>query len=115
MREVDVAFVGLEEVAFVEELDREALRLRRHQKLVIRKQRRLSGPEIGKDGPCLLYARIGRMANLITVSAPTGLARLIETAPANVIEPTMIETAEPSIFQSPVAQISATMRAVETE
>jgi hypothetical protein len=60
-------------------------------------------------------AEIGRMANLIAVSAATGLTRLIETATVNVVEPAVIETAQAAIFKTPITEIRPSVRAVKPE
>jgi hypothetical protein len=54
------------------------------------------------------------MANIVPVLTAARFSGLFQTAPVNVVEPTMIEAPKPAVFDSPVAQIGSPVRTVDT-
>src|SRR5438094_380759 len=114
MNGIDVAFVGLQIIALVENLAYVKMIGRRIEKIIIGDERRLSRSHVGEDRPRDFFARIGAMANLVAMLAATGLAGLFETTSVNIVEPAVIETAQTAVFDPPIAKIRAAMRAVQT-
>src|SRR6185503_6364958 len=103
MRDVEAAFVHLQVIRFVKQLVRIGPRRRRHQKLIVGKQRRLPRPHVRKYAPRLLMTLIRRMPDLIPMLTAAGLPWLIQAFPRRVEQPTMIDTTQPAVFHPPVA------------
>src|SRR5262249_27206895 len=74
-----------------------------------------SWSHVREDDSCSFLTRIGKVLYRIPVLAATGLPRLLETAAADIIEPTVIEAAQSAIFDSPVAQVCSSVRAVNSQ
>jgi hypothetical protein len=55
------------------------------------------------------------MADLISVFASARFSRLLENLAANVVKPTMIETAESAIFDPPITEIRPPVGAMEPQ
>src|SRR5262245_45217947 len=112
MTRIQVAFIGLEIVAFVKIFSDQPVSRRRIERFVRRQKGRFSGTHVGKDESGHLLARISGMMNLMSKLFVCRLARLFQTISMNVIEPTVIEAAKSAVFHSAIAQIGATMRTV---
>jgi hypothetical protein len=85
------------------------------KKFVVGKERRRAGSHIRKNHSSSLLTRIRGMANKISVLAPAGFAGLFETVPMNVVEPTVVKTPEPAVFDPAVAQVGPSVRAVNSQ
>ena len=55
------------------------------------------------------------MTNRTPMLATAGLPRLLQTAACDIIEPTVIKAPESPILDSPVAEIRAAVRAMQSE
>jgi hypothetical protein len=55
------------------------------------------------------------MTDLIPVCASSGLTGLFDNPAANIIEPAVINTSEPTVFDPPIAEIGSAMGAVQTQ
>src|ERR1051325_11603713 len=55
------------------------------------------------------------MADAVSVFAAIGLARLLETAAVNVVEPAVVAATQPAVLDAAVAQIGAAVRAVNAQ
>jgi hypothetical protein len=55
------------------------------------------------------------MVDLVSKVLARRLTGLLQTISMNVIEPTVIETAESAVLNSAIAQIGATMRTVQSQ
>ena len=55
------------------------------------------------------------MANRTPMFAASRLARLLQTPAVNIVEPTVIETAQATVFDSPKTEICAAMGAVNAQ
>src|SRR5262249_55474165 len=115
VRWVDVALVALQIVAVVVVLVDEEAFLWTVEKPVVGEQRRLAGTQVGEDDAGLLLAGIGEMADALVKGAADRFTGLLETPPAAVVEPAVVETAQPAVLQSAIAQISPAVRAVQAE
>jgi hypothetical protein len=115
MDRIDIAFVGLKIIALVVVLDSEDVIFPCGEKLVVGKKRRTAGTQVGEDHTRGLAKRIGGMANLIFMLASPGFAWLVQTAAADIVEPSMIDAPETAVLQAAVAQIGAAVRAVEAK
>ena len=78
---------------------------RRGEEFVIGQQRRLSRTHVRDNDSTRLLARISEMADFMPISSSTQFTGLFENLTANVVEPTMVNTSEPAIFDSPVTEI----------
>src|SRR5207237_8350043 len=85
------------------------------EELVGGELRRLAGAQVGEDDAGRFVAWIGPLADTLVEAAAGRFAGLLEAAPTDVVEPAVIEAAEPAILDSSVAQVGAAMRAVQTE
>jgi hypothetical protein len=55
------------------------------------------------------------VTDLIPVCASSGLAGLFDNPAANIIEPAVINTSEPAVFDPPIAEIGSAMGAMQTQ
>jgi hypothetical protein len=55
------------------------------------------------------------MTDLVPVRASSRLAGLFDDPPAHIVEPAVINTSEPAVFNPPVAEIRSAMGAVQTQ
>src|SRR5215510_6523211 len=115
MNRIDIALVGLEVIALVKDLFNADMARGGFEKLIVGKQRRLSWSHIREDDSCSFLTRIGKVLYRIPMLAATGLAGLLQTAAANIVEPTMIEATQSAVFDSPVAQVCSSVRAVNSQ
>src|SRR5262245_19801299 len=115
MNRIDVALVGLEVIALMKNLFSAHIVRGCSEKIIVGKQRGLSWSHVREDDSCSLLTRIGKVLYRIAVLAATGLAGLLETASGDIVEPTMIEAAQSAIFDSPVAQVCSSVRAVNSQ
>src|SRR5262245_53213960 len=112
MNRIDVALVGLEVIALMKNLFSAHIVRGCSEKIIVGKQRGLSRFHVREDDSCSFLTRIGKVLYRIAVLAASGLAGLLETAAADIIKPTMIEAAQSPVFDSPVAQVCYSVRAV---
>ena len=112
---VDVPLVPLEVVARRQRLGREHRLLRRREELVRGEQRRLARPEVREDEPSRLGARVRRMPDLLLERAALRLAGLVDARPAHVVEPSVVEAAQPAVLDAPVAEIGGAVGAVQPQ
>src|SRR5262249_55628250 len=115
MNRIDIALVRLEVIALVKDLFNADMARGGFKKIIVGKQRQLSWSHIREDDSCSFLTRIGKVLYRIPVLAATGLAGLLETAAADIIKPTMIEAAQSPVFDSPVAQVCSSVRAVNSQ
>ena len=109
---IDVPLVGLEVIALVKDLFNADMLSGCFEKIIVGKQRRCSWSHISEDDSSSLLTRIGKLPDRIPVLAATGFPGLLQAPAANIVEPTMIETTQPAIFDSSVAQVCSSVRAV---
>src|SRR5918993_689064 len=55
------------------------------------------------------------MTDLVPVRASSRFARLFDDAAANIIEPTMINAPEPTVFHAAITQIGSAMRTMQSQ
>src|SRR5207249_8476356 len=115
MNRVYVSLMGLQVIALMKDLSDVDMVWRRFEKFIIRKQRSLTRSHVGENHSSRLPAGISEMANMVPMFTPARLSRLLQTSPFNVVEPTMIKTAEPAILDSPVAEVRSSVRAVNPQ
>jgi hypothetical protein len=113
--EIDIAFVPLQPVAVVEQLDREHLLVRQRQELIVGKERRLARAHVRLDHARPLDAWIRRVPDPFTKRAARRFAGLFEAAAARVVQPTMVDAAQAAVFDAAVAQIGAAMGAMQPD
>ena len=85
------------------------------EKVIIRQQRRLARSHVGEDRAALFNTRVSSLANRVAMFAAARLARLFQAAPFNIVKPAMIETAEPAVFDTSIAEIGAAVRAMKSQ
>jgi hypothetical protein len=85
------------------------------KQLVVRKERRLAGTEVSEHDARRLVAGVGALPNPFGEMAARRLARLFQTPPLHVVEPTVIDTSKAAIFQASIAEIRSAVGAVETQ
>ena len=112
---VYVSLIGLQVIALVKNLRDVDMIWRHFEKFIIRKQRRLARSHVSENHSSCLLAGISGMANIVPMFTAAGLPRLFQTVAGNVVEPTMIKTAEPAILDSPVAEVRSSVRAVNPQ
>ena len=115
MRRIDIAFEGLQPVAVEDAFLQMPMGGVRLEELVVRKQRRLAAAHIGEDQPAALDARVSWMANLVLVTAVRRLRRHLQAAAVHIIEPAVVEAAQPAVLDAPVTQVRAAVRAQEAK
>src|SRR5437870_1291456 len=111
---IDVPFVPLLVVAFLKIFANRPMLIRRRKRFVSGKKRWLAWSHIDEDQSRCLLAGVGEMAHGVILAA-VGLAWLLQTASLNIIEPTVIETAQTPIFYSTITQVSPTVRTVKPQ
>src|SRR5438067_11727294 len=102
---INVSLVALQVVAIMENLYNRSVFFRRGEEFVIGQQRQLSKTHVHDNDSTRLLAKISEIADFMPISSSTRFTGLFENLAANVVEPTMINTSEPAIFDSPVTQI----------
>ena len=115
MHGIDVAFVGLQVIAFVKNLGNGSLRLGNRQKIVIGHQRRLAWSHVSKDNAARFPARIGRMPNRIAARAAARLSGHFQNPAANIIKPSVIEASQSAVLDPAVTQVGAAVGTVKTQ
>src|SRR5918993_67167 len=115
MHRIDITFITLQIIAVVQNLWNCAVLCRHGKKFIVRHERRLAWPHIREDHTAGLSAGMRPMTDLIPVRASSGLARLFDDAAANIIEPAVINTSEPAIFDPPIAEIGSAMGAMQAQ
>jgi hypothetical protein len=115
MNRIDIALVGLQVVALVKDFFNTNLVCRCSEKIIVGKQRRLSWSHVREDDSRSFLTRIGKVLYRIPMLAAAGLPGLLQTAAADIVEPTMIEAAQSAIFGSPVAQVCSSVGAVNAQ
>jgi hypothetical protein len=110
-----VAFVRLQIIAVMENFINVQMIGRRVKKLILRKQRSPPGPEISENHSACFLAGIGGVPDRIPMLAPARLSRLLQAAPRDIIEPTMVETSKPAVLNAPVTQVGSSMGAVNPQ
>ncbi len=115
MNWIYVALVGLQITALMKDLCDVEMIGRRFEKFIIRKQRGLAGSHVGENHSSCFLAGICWMANRVPVLSAPRLSRLLQTATFNIIEPAVIETSQPAILNSPVAEICSSVGAVDPQ
>src|SRR5262249_15950934 len=115
MNRIDVALVGLEVIALMKNLLSGKIGRGCSEKIIVGKQRGLSRFHVREDDSCSFLTRIGKVLYRIAVLAATGLAGLLQTAAADIIKPTMIQAAQSAVFDSPIAQVCSSVRAVNSQ
>src|SRR5436309_16089676 len=109
---IDVAFVALQVIAVLEALAVHAVVIGRQQEFVVGEQWRSTRPQISKDHAAALSTGIGGVADLFMEGAARGLTGLLQTMPMDVVQPTVIDAAQATVFQPAIAQVNSTMRAM---
>ena len=112
---IDVALVGLQVIALVINFVNAEVAWRLIQKFIIGQQRRFARSHVSENYAALFLARIGEMTDRIAIGATARFARLLQTAAANIVEPTMVETTQPAVLDAAITQVRATMGAMQTE
>ena len=112
---VYVALVALQVVAGGEDLGRKDGLHRSRQELVGGDQRRLAGAHVGEDEVACFHARVGGVPDLLLESAALRLAGLFEAVAVDVVQPAVVQAAQPAVLDAPVAQVGGAVRAVDTE
>ncbi len=115
MRGVDLAFQRLQPVAVEERAREQPVLLAVVEELVVGQERRIVRAQVREDQAAALFARVGEMAHLVFIRALGRLGRHLEHAARDVVEPAVVETAQTAVFDAPVAEIGAAMRAQEAE
>src|SRR5262249_39724564 len=115
MNRIDIALVGLQVVALVKDFFNTDVVCRCSEKIIVGKQRRLSWSHVREDDSRSFLTRIGKVVYRIPMLAAAGLPGLLQTAAADIIKPTMIQTAQSAVFDSPVAQVRSSVRAVNSQ
>src|SRR5262245_58713435 len=98
-----------------EYLHRRAIFRGHGEEFVVRQQGRITGSHVGKNNSTCFLTWIGEMTNFIPIRAAARLAGLFDNAAADIVEPTMIKTAQPAVFDAPVTQVGAAVRAVQPD
>ncbi len=115
MHRIDVALVGLQVIALVINFVNAEVAWRLIQKFIIGQQRRFARSHVSENNAALFLARISEMTDRIAIGATARFARLLQAAAANIVEPTMVETTQPAVFDAAITQIGAAMGAMQTE
>ena len=115
VEDVDVALVALEVVALAVELGGRHLIVRHRQPVVGRKERRLARAHVREDDPALFAARVGGLTDGVAVLPAVGFSRLVQASPFDVVEPAVIDAAEAAVLQAAIAQVRATVGAVDAQ
>jgi hypothetical protein len=85
------------------------------KKIIVGKQRRFSRSQVSENSSTSLLARIGELTDRIPVLAAAGLPRLLQAPAADIVQPTMIETAQSAVLDSSVAQVCPSVRAMDPQ
>src|SRR5712692_368339 len=115
MCRVDVPFGSLEIVAVLKELANKQTVFGGLQRLIVREQRWLAGTHVRKDDPGDVMARVGALANLPVELAAGRLAGLLQAVSRHVIQPTVVEAAQTTIFDPAIAQVGAAVGAMQAQ
>ena len=99
------AFVRLQIVAIVERLHDVPVAIRNAQKLPLGEQWGIARAEVREDEARGLVARIREVVNLVLEVSPWCLGRLLQTVAVHVVEPTVVEAAQPAVLDPAVAQV----------
>src|SRR6266850_386132 len=88
-----------------------------HQKEAIGwKRRRFARSHVGKDHSGALFDRIGLLTNRFAKTfATVHFSRHVDDLAVYVVEPPVIDAAQPAVFEPAVAQVRAAVRAVQIE
>ena len=113
MTRVDIAFEGLEPVAFAHEGSESPVTRREGHPLEIGQGRRLlARPHVGPDHAAPLLARVGALADLVPEVALGRLAGHIHATPGDVVHPTVVHAAQAVVLVSPEEEGGAAVGAV---
>jgi hypothetical protein len=112
---VDIPLVRLKVIAFVKNLRDVKMVERRVEKFIRREQWRLSGSHVTEDNSASFRTGIREVFDRVTMVAAPRLTRLLQTTSLDVIQPAMIEAAEPAVLDSAIAQICSPMRAMQRQ
>jgi hypothetical protein len=115
MDRIDVSLVPLKVVAIGEGLGDEAILVGYIENLIGGETRRLTRPQIGEDDSRVLLTGIRFKAGGVFVFPSIRLSRLIQTIAASIKEPAMVDAPQPPVLQTPIAQVGASMGAVEIQ
>ena len=55
------------------------------------------------------------LVDLVFELAALGLARLVQTVPVHVVQPAVVEAADPLLLDAPVAEVGGAVRAVQAQ
>src|SRR5579862_3907412 len=110
---VKVAFVALEVIALAEAFGDHAAGGRGFQEGVRSDLGRSAAAHVGEDEPAHLDARVGGVLDLFIEGAAGGLAGLLEAAAVGIVEPAVVDATEAAVFESSIAEIGATVRAMK--
>src|SRR5205085_164294 len=105
----------LEEIALVQALRGVSMMLGHAQKLIRGKERRLARAHVGKNVARDFATGIRTLADALVERAARRLARLLQTATTHIVEPPMVDAAQTTVFDSPVAEVRTSMRAVNSQ
>jgi len=112
---IDIPFIGLEIIALRIYFRGESILLRDGKYLVGGQEWGFPRSQVSENESSCFMAGIRLLPDVSTGVASIGFARLVQALPLHVIEPSMIDAAESSVFHSPVTQICATVSTVNIQ
>ena len=112
---VDADLERLQPVAIDHALEGEGVGCGRDEAVEIRKRRRLARAEIGPQDAALLDHRIGFLFDVGAEVAVVGLGRRLQACAVDVEQPAVERAAQSAVFQPPVGQVGAAMRAMAAD
>src|SRR5581483_10018539 len=76
---------------------------------------RLAPSHVGDDESTLFDARVRRLSNPLVEGTAGGLSRLLDASAVAIVEPAVINAAQPAVFDAGIAQIRAAVGAMNSE
>jgi hypothetical protein len=91
------------------------VRRRRDEAIELRKCWRLARAEIGEQDAALFNDRVGFLLDVGAQIAGLGLGRRLQACPVDIQQPAVKRAAQPAVFEPPVSEVGAAVRAMPAE
>jgi hypothetical protein len=112
---VYVTLVCLKVIALVKDLSDVETISGCFEKFIIGKQWSFPRSHISENHPSGFFTGIRPMTDIVPMFAAAGLSGLLQTAPFNIVKPTMVKAPESANFNSPVAKICSSVGTMNSQ